>query len=445
LGSQAFREAYGLKYAYLAGSMYKGIASEDLVVRLGRAGLMGSFGTGGLKPERIEAAILSIRSRLNRGQAFGMNLLSDHARPDREMVVVDLFLRHGIDVIEASGYMQLTPAVVKYRLAGLVPDGRGAPQALNRVIAKLSRPEVARLFLAPAPENMVDALVKDGAITREQARLSRLVPMADDICVEADSAGHTDRRPVSALFPAVRRLRDEMARAGSFSQPVRVGLAGGIGTPAAAAAAFVMGADFIMTGSINQATVEAGISDAVKDMLVQADVQDTDYAPAGDLFEIGSQIQVLKRGLLFPSRANKLHELYRMYDSLGSIDARTRENIEKNYFRRRFEDVYEETRQYLLTVNPKDIQRADKDEKTKMALVFKWYFVHTMRLALTGSEEQRADYQVHCGPALGSFNRWVQGTSLEQWQNRHVDGIGERLMVGTADVLQDSFWQWCGV
>lgn len=47
LGSARFRREYGLRYAYLAGSMYKGISSADLVVRMGRSGLMGFFGAGG--------------------------------------------------------------------------------------------------------------------------------------------------------------------------------------------------------------------------------------------------------------------------------------------------------------------------------------------------------------------------------------------------------------
>ncbi len=60
-------------------------------------------------------------------------------------------------------------------------------------------------------------------------------------------------------------------------------------------AAFMLGAEFILTGSINQCTVEAGTSDKVKDLLQQMNVQDTEYAPAGDSFQMGSKVQVLKR------------------------------------------------------------------------------------------------------------------------------------------------------
>ncbi|UUM21843.1 hypothetical protein [Mycoavidus sp. SF9855] len=73
LGSMAFRSCYGLKYAYVAGAMYRGTASTDLVVRLGQAGLLGYFGTGGLSLKAIESdhagsIIRSAKGYAKRGQ-----------------------------------------------------------------------------------------------------------------------------------------------------------------------------------------------------------------------------------------------------------------------------------------------------------------------------------------------------------------------------------------
>ena len=77
-----------------------------------------------------------------------------------------------------------------------------------------------------------------------------------------------------------------------------------------------------------------------------------------------------------------------------------------------------------------------------MALVFRWYFGHSTRLALSGSEKSKVDYQIHCGPALGAFNQWVKGTELENWRNRHVDMIGVKLMEDTADLVNARFQSW---
>ena len=77
--------------------------------------------------------------------------------------------------------------------------------------------------------------------------------MADDVTCEADSGGHTDRRPLLVLLPVIRQLRDELTPPGGWPRPVRIGAAGGLGDPAAVAAAFALGADYVVTGSVNQA------------------------------------------------------------------------------------------------------------------------------------------------------------------------------------------------
>jgi trans-AT polyketide synthase, acyltransferase and oxidoreductase domains len=259
--------------------------------------------------------------------------------------------------------------------------------------------------------------------------------MSNEICVEADSGGHTDRGVAYVLMPAIAALRDAIVRQHAYDAPVCIGAAGGIGTPESAAAAFILGADFVLTGSINQCTVEAGASDAVKDMLQGINVQDTGFAPAGDMFEIGAKVQVLKKGLLFPSRASKLHELYLRYSSIDEIDEKTRLQIQEKYFRRSFAEVWAETQAHYATVSPGTFERAQRDPKQKMALIFRWYFAHATRLAMSGSKEQQADYQVHCGPALGAFNQWVKGSPLESWRMRRCADIGQRLMIGTAKVL----------
>jgi trans-AT polyketide synthase/acyltransferase/oxidoreductase domain-containing protein len=191
----------------------------------------------------------------------------------------------------------------------------------------------------------------------------------------------------------------------------------------------------VLTGSINQCTAESGMSPAVKDMLEQINIQDTGYAPSGDMFEHGAQVQVLKRGVFFPARARKLHELYRRHESLDEIDPDAKALIEAQYFRKTLDEVWQDTREYFATKNLREIEKAERNPKHKMALVFRWYFGHSQRVAMAGAEEYRVDYQVHCGPALGAFNQWVKGTRMQSWRERHVDEIGARLMEETAEYL----------
>ncbi|MCH2395851.1 ACP S-malonyltransferase [Oceanibaculum sp.] len=435
LGSASFREDFGVKYAYAAGAMYQGIASAELVIRMAKAGLLAFFGAGGLPMLAVEQAIQRIRSDIPPGAPFGMNFIAHANFPQLEEDLADLLLRHQVRVIEASAFMEVTPALVRYRAKGLSREG-GKIKAANRIVAKISRPDVAAQFLSPAPERLLTRLLESGGITPDEAALLREVPMADALCVESDSGGHTDQGMPFTLIPATLKVRDDaQARFPDFAR-IHVGAGGGIGTPEAAAAVFVLGADFILTGSINQCTVEAGTSDAVKDMLEGMNVYDTDYAPSGEMFEMGSKVQVLKKGLFFPARANKLVSLYRQHESLEEIEPALRRQIEERYFKRSFDEVFADVK---ASYRAAEVERAERQPKHRMALVFKRYFRDTTRWALAGDLEHKVDFQVHCGPALGAFNQWVAGSDLASWRNRHPDLIADRLMAETADLLSRRF------
>lgn len=443
LGSKEFREDLNIKYAYVAGAMYKGISSKALVVKMGKAGLIGFLGTGGLSIDQIEEAIQDIQKALPNGEAYGMNLLNNLNSPELEEKTVDLYLKYGVRHVEASAYMQLTPSLARFRLKGIHKGGHGDIVAPNRIIAKVSRPEVADFFMSPPSEAILNKLVHSGRLSAEEAELGKNIPVSEYICVEADSGGHTDQGVAFAIYPSIISLRDEKMEKYGYKKKIRIGLAGGIGTPLAASAAFIMGADFILTGSINQCTVEAGTSESVKNMLQDINVQDTAYAPAGDMFEMGAKVQVLRKGVFFPARANKLYDLYIHHNALEEIDEKTKKQLQEKYFRRSFEEVWEQTRDFYSRIAPDEITKAEKRPKHKMALIFRWYFGRGTWLALNGVEEQKVDYQVQCGPALGAFNQWVKGTALEDWQNRHVDEIAEKLMEETALFLNKQL-KWYG-
>lgn len=444
LGDAAFRETYGLTYAYMTGAMANAIAGEAMVIALGQAGMLGSFGAGGLAPDRLEGAIRKVQAALPDGP-YAFNLIHSPNEPALERAAVDLYLKHRVPVIEASAYLRLTPHVVRYRAAGLSTGPDGEVQFGNRVIAKLSRREVARRFMAPAPDRMLRDLVASGAITPTQARLAAQVPMADDVTVEGDSGGHTDRRPLVCLLPSLIALRDEMQAEHAFATPVRVGAAGGLGTPEAVLGAFMMGAAYVVTGSINHASVESGTSPVVKALLAEAEATDVMMAPAADMFEMGVQLQVLKRGTLFPMRARKLYELYEAYDGLNAIPADEREKLETRIFQRSFDAIWQDCVDFFEARDPRQIKRARNHPKRKMALVFRWYLGLATHWAIGGVAERRMDYQIWCGPAMGAFNDWARGSFLEDPTERHVVTMARALMMGAARRYRHQHLQMQGV
>ncbi len=433
LGDQSFCADHRLRYPYMTGAMANGIASAELVEAVGRAGMLGAFGAAGLSLRRVEAAIGRLSENLGE-LPHAYNLIHSPSEPDHEAAVVDLFLRRGVRLVEASAYLRLTLPAVRYRLHGIHQDENGQVVAPNRIIAKASRVEVATRWLSPAPQKMVAELVHLGELTSEQAQMAGSIPMAQDLTAEADSGGHTDNRPSLTMLPTMMALRDRLALQYEYAMPLRIGAAGGIATPASAAAVFAMGAAYIVTGSINQACRESGSCDQVRKMLCETQQADVIMAPAADMFEMGVKLQVLKRGTMFAMRAAKLYELYRNYESLDQIPAAERETIEKTIFKTSFDDVWQTTRAFFLEREPKQVQRAEQDEKHRMALVFRWYLGLSSRWANRGQQDRQIDYQIWCGPAMGAFNGWTCGSSLERPENRDVATVAHNVLFGAAMV-----------
>jgi PfaD family protein len=443
LGDAEFRRAHGVRYAYMAGAMANGIASAAMVTALARAGFLASFGAAGLLPERVDAALAAIR-RQAPGAPFCCNLIHSPSEQALERATVDLCLRHQVRCVEASAFLQLTPSVVRYRVAGLTRRG-GRVVPLNRVIAKVSRAEVAEAFLRPPPEAILRELVESGAVTAEQADLARQVAVADDITAEADSGGHTDRRPLSVLVPDLIRLRDQVQRELNYPDQIRVGAAGGIGSPAAAFAAFALGAAYVVTGSVNQASVEAAQSAAAKELLAAAASTDCDLAPAADMFEIGADVQVLRRGTMFAARATQLREIYRRCESIDDIPAAQRAALEARTFRRPLDDVWDDCVRFFAERDPDQIARAAESPKRKMALIFRWYLGLSSGWSITGNPDRLTDYQIWCGPAMGAFNRWAEGSYLAPLRNRHAADIAVHLMRGAAVAARTANLRTAGV
>jgi PfaD family protein len=443
LGDDRFRRAHGVRYAYMTGAMANGIASAELVTAVARAGFLASFGSAGLLPAKIDAALDAIR-RAAPGLPFCCNLIHSPSEPALERATVEACLRHRVGCVEASAFLRLTANVVRYRVAGLtVRDGRVV--ARHKVIAKVSRAEVAEEFLRPAPEPLLRELVDSGAVTAEQAALARRVPVADDITAEADSGGHTDRRPLPVLVPELLRLRDQVQRELGYAEPVRVGAAGGIGTPEAAFAAFALGAAYVVTGSVNQASVEADQSDAAKRLLAAATVNDCDMAPAADMFEIGADVQVLRRGTMFAARARQLRELYLRCDGIEAIGAAERAALEERTFRRPLDDVWSDCVRYFSERDPEQITRAEGSPKRKMALVFRWYLGLSSGWSISGHPDRLTDYQIWCGPAMGAFNGWTAGSYLAPAANRRAADIAVHLMRGAAVTARVTHLRTAGV
>jgi PfaD family protein len=436
LGERGFAAAHGVRFPYVAGEMANGIATTGMVIALARAEMMGFFGAAGLAPHRVELAVKELDSALGDGASWGVNLIHSPAEPALEERVADLLLRHGVRRISASAYLDITPAVARCATAGLRLDRDGAIVRPVRLFAKVSRPETATAFMSPVPRRVLDELVRRGDLAAGEAALAARVPIATDVTVEADSGGHTDNRPLAAVLPVVLALRDELTERYGYQQPIRVGAAGGLGTPYAVAGAFALGAAYVLTGSVNQLAVESGVSDDARALLAQADLADVAMAPAADMFEMGVRVQVLRRGTMYAMRADRLYEAYREHPSIEAIPGPALAALERDVLHATVEEIWAETRAFWQRRDPAQLVRAEQDPRHRMALIFRWYLGKSSRWAIEGDTSRRADYQLWAGPAVGAFNRWTRGSFLAEPGERTVTQIALNLLEGAAVVTR---------
>lgn len=435
LGSIDFLKAHGAQYPYIVGEMANGIATAKMVIAAATSGLVGFFGAAGLVPEVVEKNIVLIRDTLkNKSCSWGSNLIHSPNEPAIEAAVVNCYLTHCVQRVSASAYMELSPHIVHYAFKGvcLLPDGTIKRE--HHVLAKISRIEVAQQFMEPPPAEILTMLVQQNKLTPTEAQLASQLPVAEDITVEADSGGHTDNRSAMVLFPLIKTIAVQISEKYQYKSPIRVGLGGGIGSPEAVLAAFSMGADYVLTGTINQTAIESGLSMAGKQMMTSAGMADVMMAAAADMFELGVKLQVLKRGSLFGSRANKLYSTYKTFNSLEEIPQQIKEDIEQQILRASFSEIWEQTKKYFNIRDPSQVINAEKDGKYKMALVFRWYLGQSSRWAIQGEQDRERDYQIWCGPCIGSFNQWIKDSYLEDLSQRSVVNIAHHLMHGAAQL-----------
>lgn len=436
LGDRSFAEAHGVRFPYVAGAMANGIATTRLVIAMGKAGMLGFFGAAGLMPDRVNTAIDELEESLGDRCAWGSNLIYSPNESSLESAVADIYIRRGVRKVSASAYMALTPSIVRYAATGLRELSDGRIERRNAVFAKISRPETARPFMCPAPTEILEGLVRDGLLTVDEGRLAKRVPIAEDFTVEADSGGHTDNQVLTAVFPIIAKMRDELALEHDYMRPIRVGAAGGLGTPTAVAGAFALGASYVLTGSVNQAAVESGLSETGRHLLAQADLNDVIMAPASDMFEQGVKLQVLKRGTMFGVRALQLYEIYTGYESLEDLPRSVKDRLEQKVLGASVEEIWKQTEEFFNGRDPAEVERAARDPKHRMALVFRWYLGLSSNWAITGDSARQLDYQIWCGPAMGAFNEWVKGSYLEAPEDRGAVQIAYNLLEGAAVITR---------
>jgi trans-AT polyketide synthase/acyltransferase/oxidoreductase domain-containing protein len=434
LGSSAFRADYSVRLAYLVNAPLSVRASQAVVARAARAGLLAVLGTAGDSPQEVAQCVAALSREIGPTALYAAELRASGDDRDAEQLLLDGFARSGVRVLYVTGETAPTPALVRYRATGLAAAARGDDAARRRLIVRVSRPDVASRFLIPPDAELLRQLVQSGQLSAEDAAQAAVRSVADDLVVGPQPS---DPRAPSAfaLVPAIRRVQRALRASQHLENQARIGATGGLGTPETVAAAFVVGADFVETTSLNSCTAEAPLSEGMKDLLSELRVEDFELAPALDGFELGHQVEVAGKDTLFPSRARYLYELYRSHHSIDELDQRVRRVLERSYFGRSLAEVTHDVRARLATSDPRALAEATRDPRRQLGLVLRRYLEEADLHAQSGRTDSRLNWLVRSDAELGAFNTFAPTVGLGAWRNRHVDVVADCLMEHAANVM----------
>ena len=219
LGSKVFRETYNLKESYVIGTMGRGISGASLLKSASKQGLLAIGGCDGLTTEKIRNLIQKSGGNDESCAMQGFSLSYSYSEKN-ETELINLYLEENIKLLFVSGYSTVSKNLVRYRVKGLTKDINGKLCENTHIMASVSRTEVAESFMKPAPDRIIDALLKDGEITKEQALLAKDIPISRDICVEADGGGYTNHVSMFAAFPAIEVIAGKISESYGYSEKI---------------------------------------------------------------------------------------------------------------------------------------------------------------------------------------------------------------------------------
>jgi trans-AT polyketide synthase, acyltransferase and oxidoreductase domains len=405
LGDPRVARAYHLRLPYLVDALPYGVSGPAMLRRLAGAGLFGFLGTRGVPVTQVETDVDDLRAEDVRGR-WGIELPAERLDPERASAITSLALSSGVGHAVTAGWAGVSPQLVRWRFARGSTGGAGP----RRLLVRVTGSHQVEAFLRPPPAELIAPLVRSGQLDPAEADHARRHPVATDLFVQPEPEGGA----TAGLLMSVLRATSQTRRDGEESVPVGVG---GIGTAEEIASAVLLGADFIVTGAINQTAPQARTCDAVKDLLATVTMADTVLAPSAELFRLGGREHMVRKATLFPARAAHLYALHLARVSPADFSPQTRHLLESEYFGEPLEEVIRSAPEPRLV-----------DLLTR-------YFDLGTSAALAGRMEHQLNWHIPSGQEMGAFNLAADGLGLADWAGRDVDVVAERLMTAGAQLL----------
>lgn len=248
----------GIKYPIFQGAMAQ-IARWELVSAVSNAGALGILATGGISPEELREQIRKCKQHTNNPFAVNLMLMMPNIKE-----IIDVVIEEGVKI---------------------VTTGAGTPRKYMPVLKEADIKVIPVIPSVKAAKKMeelgCDAVVVEGM----------------------EAGGHVGTSTTMALLPQVTSVVN-----------IPVIAAGGIADGRGMAAAFCLGASAIQMGTVFLATKECPVSNAYKNLIVEA----TDTSTTLTGMKFGAPVRGIKNEL-----TKKYHELEERSSTLMELEELT--------------------------------------------------------------------------------------------------------------------------
>ena len=416
LGDRSFGEAHGVRFPYVAGEMANGIATTRLVIALARAGMLGFFGAAGLGSSRGRAGRRRTVRHARRRRHWGVNLIHSPNEPALEERVADLLSGAACARSPRRRSWGSRPRSCAAPPRGLTVDAPAGSSGRAHLFAKVSRPEVAGMFMAPAPGGRCSRRSwRAGQLTAERGRAGGAGPRRRGRH-RRGRLRRAHRQPAARCALPDHPRAARRARRGTVTRTDPGGRGRRAGHAAARwPAAFALGAAYVLTGSVNQACGRVRALRPRREDARPGRVADViDGARGRHVRAWASRCRCCKRGTMFGARAAKLYEAYRSLPLAGGNPRRRRARLERRRCTPRSTRSGPTPSEFWQQRDPGEIARASATPSTR----WRWSSAGTSgnqaSWAIDGEPDRRADYQILVRARDGRVQRWTQGRFLAE-------------------------------
>lgn len=434
LGSLSFKKEYHTELAYAVGGIRDGISSGPMLKKLADSNILGYLGTKGLDIHETNRLLEDALNMVGL-EKIGVHVSCDVLKPEYSNQQLKLMIDKDIRRLQLSGYQRPDEWIYEYRIRNIRYSEKHKVVSPYKLLVCVNNLKAAEEFLKPIDKDYIKKMIELNKLTQIEAEMVAALPVCDDICIDNTGIGAGGFGWISSI----KKLIDRICTPHSLKKRVRVGICGGIGNPQMLAMAFFAGADFVMTGTINQCTVEAETSTHVKDLLQAAKENDFAFVPADDLFEFGEKMSVLKRGTLYPTRAQKVYDIYSKYASVDEISETDTKLLTEKYFGIGLQEMYQ---RIMGIVSETERILISEQSKYKLGLIMKGYLQACFHQAQAGEKATEINYGIAVECDMADINRWLQGTDIEHWNRRSIDIIAKRIMEEGEEYLKDTCQQY---